>query len=524
MSFHRSRTSWVSLAICILLGLDTASAQLSGRPPGIDEMGLTQLPAPPVSPGELPRPCPPGRERQFGAPVQDLRFDSDQARTELDPLARATLLTWARRQLRYTNDACMEMDYVVRKFQQATKAADTGVLTSVDVARLHQAMGSGRQAARQEAADLPRGVVDFLPSPQAGLSQSCGSRIRAAALQARQLVSQRIMALPPQMRRSAVTEGIDREVKAQILAVAPQWTDLWQQRPVLAQWAQRHGCAGDLRFMIEYWQEVIGAPANAQDTQAIPRTLDLLSQAEAAQRRYTGEQDRRFAAEAQANGEAARARVWSLDELSGKTRQQDVLDRMPSAFCHPAEKTVSCTRVDPCAMEKVEFKRAKSGAEWARLATNPQSFQVLPGHEQVSERLSVAESALQRCQARKPYSAGANSHIQFAGQEVEAAELTFDEHGLATLRFNLMSSGNSERVRALLTRRYGKVETRQETRTTTDTVIAAGGPAYVPGIGTVNFPDQAVRVPVSQGVTRYIWETPQVRVEELDDFLFRFMN
>lgn len=519
-----SQHGGVLLAICILLEMGTASAQGSGRPLGIDEMGVTQLPAPPVSPGELPRPCPPGRERNVGAPVQDLRFDSDQARGELDPLARATLLTWARRQLRYVNDACMDMGYVVRKFQQATGAADTGVLTSADVTRLHQAMDVGRQTARQEAADLPRGVADFLPSPRAELSQGCSARIRTAAQQMRQMVSQRIMALPPQMRRSAVTEGIDREVKAQILAVAPQWADLWRQKPVLAEWARRHACAGDLRFMVEYWQEVMGVPANAQDTQAIARTLEWLSQAEAEQRQYAGEQDRRFAAEAQASGEAARARVWLLDDLSGKTRQQDVLDRMPPAFCHAAGRTVSCTRVGACTAEEVELKRARSGAEWARLATNPQSFQVAPGREQVFERLRVAESAQQRCQARRSYSAAAQSRMLFAGQEVEAVDLTFDEQGLATLRFSLVPSSDSERVRTLLTRRYGRVEIRQETRTAMDTAVAAGGPVYVPGVGTVDVPGQVVRVPVARSVTRSIWTTPQVRVEELDDFLFRFKN
>ncbi|WP_157269364.1 hypothetical protein [Azohydromonas aeria] len=492
----------------VLMSAHDAIGQL---PPGVStsDVAAAQLPRPSVVPGELPRPCPPDAARRYGAPVADLRFASEDVRAALEPFARLTLLAWARKNFGYRNDACMEMDYIVRKFQAATGSDVTGALSAADVQRLAHSLQAGRQGIRREAADMPRGAVDFMPRGTSDLRLGCTSRMHTAAAQLRQTVLERVMALPPSMRRSGVTEAVERDVKAQLLAVAPQWADLWQRQPLMQEWARRNDCNSDLRFMVEHWQIALGLAPNALDTQAIPRTLEVVEQAETQARQYTGEQNRRFAAEAVSSGEAAKARVWSLDELSGRTQLRSVLAQMPAAFCGAQGSVVTCRKVGACDAESAELHTAEAAARWTRLAANPLDLRVTPGRGEAGMRVQAAQAALARCEAKSPYSAAAQSRIRFAGLDVSSVRLHFNTAGLTTATFEI--NGDAEPARAHLTRIYGRHETQQEVRTR-PRVVLLPGPAPADGSGPAQM--QPDVIPENYSVTRYIWNGPKVRIEE----------
>src|SRR5574338_1145987 len=246
-------------------------------------MAVHNLPKPSFGPGELPRPCTVDTRRPSVARIDELRFASDDVRSMMVGFPTATLHDWARAHFRYANDACIEWDYVVRKFQAATGGEVTGIVSRADYDRLSQGLEQGRQLRRETtiaAADSRRSLLDFLPSGSTDSRQSCSARSLPLQQQIQARTTQRIMALPPQMRRSAVTEKVAREVTAEVIPVAPQWAEYWASRPVLRDWARRNGCDADLHFMVEHWQLAIGATVDARDPQAIARTEELLTKAQ----------------------------------------------------------------------------------------------------------------------------------------------------------------------------------------------------------------------------------------------------
>lgn len=485
----------------------------------------TQLPAPAIAAGELPRPCP---EADVREQLRVLR-DGDQAFRLASGEHRATLNAWARMHFRYRRDSCIETEYVVRKFQAAIGTPITGVLSVEDVQRLEQARGSARQVLGNERSGtgLPRTVVDFLPRASQDARQSCAERVQAMRREIAGKVNERMQSLPPQMYRSGVVANVQREVTAEYLVVAPAWTEYWYREPVLGEWAKRNDCESDLRFMVEHWQRAIGAPVDARDPQAIARTEELLAKAKSDHAAFASQQQQGFAAAAAASGETAKARVWALDDLSSGSSLQQVLDRMPTAFCTATDREVSCDATAAACQAETDALQAATRAHasmqpWVKPGSM-QTPESAPGREQAALKLRLAQSALERCKAQYPHSAAANSRITFAGQEVGTARLEFDGKGLATLRIGM--KGSPEPARTLLTRRYGKVETQQEVRTRDEAVISPGATGYVAGVGTVTTAPTMERVPVSYSVTRYIWTAPNARVEEsTGNFVFRFFN
>jgi hypothetical protein len=483
---------------------------------------VTRLPAPTIGPGELPRPCP-ASVQQRGYSTEEFQFASPEARASMQPFARATLFGWAQKHFRYPNTACVEREYVVRKFQAAIGTDITGALSIADIRRLDQALDAGRQILSQErsGAALPRTVVDFLP--RAG--QSCTQKVDALRREVATKVQARAQALPNHLYRESVLENIRREITAEYLVVAPAWTEYWNREPLLGEWSKRNDCTSELRFMVEHWQQAIGALVNARDPQAIARTQELVAKAKADHAAFASQQQQGFAAAAAARGETAKARVWTLDELADGARLSEVLERMPSALCTAAANEVSCSHKPPCQAENDALRAAQGADAQSRPWVKPESLQTPnsgPGRDHDLLQLRLAQTALERCKAEYPHTAAANSRITFAGQAVSSARLVFDGQGLATLNFSM---GNPEPGRTLLTRRFGKVETQQEVRTRDEAVVIPGGTGYVPGVGSVNIAPALERIPVSYSVTRHIWSSPKARVEEATgNFTFRFFN
>lgn len=503
--------------------LDRLEAALTGTAakPGADALArhdtsalaVRNLPKPSFGPGELPRPCAAGgaTARAGLAMAGQPRFASDDVRSLMAGFPTATLLDWVRTHFRYANDGCIEWDYVVRKFQAASGTEVTGIVSRADQERLSQSLEQGRQL-RQEttvaAEDKRRTLLDFLPAASNDPVLNC--RARAAKLQQpiQARVDQRVQALPPQMKRSAVFEQIAREVKAEYMPVAPQWAEYWASRPVLQEWARRGDCEGELHFKVELWQAAIGAPVDARDAQSIARTEEVIARAQGDFARFSSGQNQRFAAEAAVSGETSKARTWVLDELSSRTRLRELAENVPTALCQVSTDRITCAgRVDPCANERKALASAGGGTV----------------QRQAELDRDLAAVALRRCEARSPYSAAAQSRILLGGQEVQAVELSFDAKGLAAMRLTLL--GEPESVRTFLTRRYGNVETQQEMRTGVQSVATPGQPVYVPGVGTGYTLPSIQQAPVTYTQTRYIWAAPSVRVEESGgEFTFRFLQ
>ena len=120
------------------------------------DFAARKLPTPAVTPGDLPRPCPPMKELLKKRPPE-IQYSTPAAKNRVsgDPFLGATLRNWARRHFGYAQDLCVEADFVVRKFQEATGAPVTGTLTDADVDRLAQALDAGRKAFGRAQPEAP---------------------------------------------------------------------------------------------------------------------------------------------------------------------------------------------------------------------------------------------------------------------------------------------------------------------------------------------------------------------------------
>lgn len=381
-----------------------------------------------------------------------------------------------------------------------------------------------RQTAKSCAADLkdgrPRTAADFLPRGSNLYDQSCDALAGAAKKQLREDITRRIDAIPPNQRRSAITGGIERELSAEALVVAPEWVDLWKRKPVLQEWAAKYRCNTSLRFMVEFWQGTIGAPQNRFDASAIPRTLELIAKAEDDVRRFSGEQLR--AIEAESQGEADRARDWALDTLSGATQRADAVAAMPTALCASNDAGIACTKGDPCSAEEGAVRAAAGKLNYVTL-TRPLNDAFWAPPAELTGAVATAKDTLAICKRKSPFRAASKSRLLYAGIETPRAELRFGENGLATLRFPTPES-NGEALRIALTDRFGLPETRTEERSELRTVPGVG---MVPGVTLdgravmVQAPDETVRATYT--VTRYTWRSAGALIEEVDGTaMFRF--
>lgn len=514
----------VAAGAALLLG---GAAALAQAPVVATPEVVARLPKPTVQPGELPRPCVDDLKK-----LKRLEFESPmaQSRWAADPSLMGALQYWAQAHfgMALRQYQCLDLPYVMRKFHEASGALPSSLLTERDVDRLAAAVAGGRSdtaaaeqaARRQRMMDLPQTVVDFLPPGSEVADVQCGALVANAGSKLRRDISARIATMPPNMVRSATVGAIEKELKAQALAVSPQWQAVWQQQPALKQWAQRFNCHGDLRFAIEYWQASLGVPMNALDAAAVPRTEALLAKAEVDLQQFKADQVRYLADEAQANGAAARAKVWRLDDLNARTTLQQAQAAMPTALCTVSENTLSCTKPAPCHDEAGTLGAAQRRQEGARLM-RPLNDTFWAPPAEVVRAVQEADVALQRCSLRYPYTAEAKSDVLFNDRPLQNVRLVFDTRGLATMSFSM--DGAVEPSRTALTRRYGLPETQQETRTRHEAVIVGGGTAYAAGVGTVNVTPSSAMVPVQYSVTRYIWKSPSVRIEEsTGQFLFRF--
>jgi len=158
----RSR-AFVACILAVASGSVSAQNRISTT-----DYAAQRMPVPAVAPGELPRPCRSISELLKKRPP-DIQYATPEGkrRASGDPFLAASLRAWARRHFGYTNDMCVEADFVVRKFQAATGAPVTGVLSDADVDRIAQALDAGRQAfARtQPDAPAPGGAPDTATGP-----------------------------------------------------------------------------------------------------------------------------------------------------------------------------------------------------------------------------------------------------------------------------------------------------------------------------------------------------------------------
>lgn len=511
----------------MLVPLVAAQPAPSALRPGATPEVVSRLPKPTVVPGELPRPCVDDLKK-----LKRLEYESPMAQSRWagDPALLGALQYWAQAHfgMKMGQYQCLDLPYVVKKFHEASGDLPSSLLTERDVDRLTTAVAGGRAetlanaqvAHRQSVIDRPQTVVDFLPPGSDVYDLQCGTSAFNASRKLQRDISARIATMPPNMVRSATVGAIEKELKAQALIVAPAWQDLWKRQEALTQWAQRYNCRSDLRFVVEYWQASIGEPINAQDPSAVPRAEALIAKAEQELARFKDDQMRQLAQDAQSSGEAARAKSWALDDISGRTTLAQAQAAMPTALCSASGDVLTCQKAEACRAEADAYAAAKRRQEGVYLLRPINDMFWAPPPE-VGQAVQAADVALQRCTTRFPYSAAAKSAVTFHGQLVTSAKLTFDARGLATMAMTL--DAGVEAARNQLTRRLGLPETQQEIRTRMAPVSVGGGTAYAPGVGTVSVTPSTAMVPVQYSVTRYIWKAAGARVEEATgSFLFRF--
>lgn len=526
MNIHRLGGLNHAVLVLLLLGAGGTAAQPQAAMPAMPDPA-DFLPAPKVEPGDVPRAC---------ATSGGRRAESEVAGRGVNMLR-----SWGMTHFKFPAN-CTDWDFVISKWQQTVGHPVTGIATDADGERIREelrkkrpqfqeafgkfeaprvaAQRAEKEAERKRADDLPKTAVDFLPPGSNLADKQCGAAQGRVSAQVRQEMQVRIAALPPGAVTSGRTAAIERDLTSQASIVAPEWTDLWTRQPVLTEWANKFNCRSVLRFAIEYWQDTIGMPANARDAQAVPRTEQLIAKAQVDLRQFQADQASRFQAEAQASGEAGRARHWSFDELSGKTAMKTAIDRMPTALCTAAQQSITCSRSLTCQQEAAALNAAKGKLQLTTLG-RPLNDTFWAPPSAVTKAVRDAEEGVKRCQARNPFTAVANSRLLFAGQEVESAELRFTDSGLVLMKFQL--AGGFESARTLLMQRYGRPESQQETRTRYETVQAGGGTAYVPGGGVVTVAPSLAQVEVPYSVTRLIWRSPSTLVEESTGlFTFRF--
>ena len=482
------------------------------------------LPAPKIEPGDSPRAC---------ATAGSRRAESEAAGSGV-----GMLRTWGRIHFKLPAN-CTDWDFVIAKWQETVGHPVTGIATMADAESIREelrktrsqfqeawdkfeqpraaARDAAREIARKRSDDMPKTVADFLPQGR-GLVD-CTALQNQASAQVRSETQARIAALPRGAVNSARTEAIQREVSDQATKVAAEWTELWKRKPELTIWATKYGCRS-LHFGVAYWQSSIGVPVDPRDPQGIARSEQLIAKAESDLSEFQTGQASRFSAEAQASGETARIRTWSLDELSATTSMSAVLDRMPSAFCIAQQMSVNCTKKPPCTVERAAQSAAAGKLNLAKLG-RPLNDMFWAPPSDVTRAVQDADADLKRCEAKSRYSAEANSHIMFAGLEANSATLSFGDRGLVAMKFFV--PGDVELARGHLTQRYGLPQSQQEMRTELVSTPTGGGIVYVPGAGQVVVPPSHAQVPMQYSVTRYVWKTSDVLVEESTGaFTFRF--
>lgn len=520
--FSSSPTLIVTLLyLCAFSG---AVAQPQASPMSQMPDPATFLPAPKIEPGDVPRAC---------APAGNRKAESEAAGSGV-----SMLRSWGSIHFKLPAN-CTDWDFVIAKWQETVGHPVTGIATMADAESIREALRKNRaqfqqawdkfeqprvaaqlatrEAARKRSDDMPKTVADFLP--QGSGYVDCGALQTQASAKVRNETQARIAALPRGAVTSGRTEAIQREVAAQATQVATEWTELWKRRPELIAWATKYGCRG-LHFGVAYWQSSIGVPVDPRDPQGVAQSEQLIAKAESDLKQFQNEQAGRFKAEAQASGETARIRSWSLDELSAATPMSVVLDRMPPAFCTTQQMSVNCQKKAPC-MEQRAAQSAAAGKLNLVTLSRPLNDTFWAPPSDVTRAVQEADAELKRCEAKIPYSAEANSHILFTDLEVVSAALNFSERGLVAMSFTVV--GDAERARAHLTQRYGLPQSQQETRTRLVSTQTGGGIAYVPGAGQVEVLPSYTQVPMQYSVTRYVWKTSEVLVEEsTGKFTFRF--
>lgn len=528
---HHTHHRMLQVALLALAtGLSSVCSAQLRAPVTPVEFAAEALPTPQMKPGEERPACVTAAQA-----AASLRVESPAvtAQYRKDSRLLATVNVWTNKHLSAGASPCLEWPYVVRKLQEVLGHEATGVLTLADLAKVAAALAQGEHAAERkvlakvEGQDLSSGrarsIVDFLPKIGNSFDRSCNALMGRAQARTRQEVARRVAQLPMHMMRPAHTEAIEREELARASSVAPQWQAFWRAQPAMEQWAQANDCNAPLRIKIEAWQLVTGAPANALDPQAIAASEQLLAQAEERLSQFGGQLEQSLQAQADASGETARARTWSLDALSARSSLSELAGQIPTALCTAGDNRLRCAVRQACAAEQQVATAARGQRGYDQL-TRPLAgrFEAPPPSVGTNvDRLAQAEDALKVCMTRHPYTAAAKSALLFAGQALSAAELDFDARGLAAMRLSL--AGDAEAVRQALTRKYGVPDTQQQTRVRTESRMTGGGTAYTDTgrAVTVNPTVQQVEVPYS--VTRYVWKTPQVLVEEVTGMLqFRF--
>ncbi len=506
-----------------------ANGEPAQRAPGLIAADL--LPAPSVAAGELNVDCQP--EAGKPPPRRPVSAPAIEAELRKDPQLGFVVFAWGGKHLNAKFDSCLNLGAIYRKLQQTLGHEVTGVLMQADLDVVRAALAQGKaESARQgqavaERADVEAGrtrtVADFLPGLGNSYDNSCGVRQDKAKAQLRQEIARRVAQLPPHMMRSAVTGGIEREEVARANMVDPAWQQFWQSEPALEAWASANRCNVSLRIKIEAWQAVIGKPANALDPAAIPDSQRLIAEAQERLRKFSGQVEQTLIADAERSGETARARRWALDELSGRSKLAALADQIPTALCSTKDSALTCFKGPACA---AEYKEADDSKRWAGfsslVAGTPNSLKDIPPSAAANaQRVAKADEALKQCVTRYPHTAVAKSSLTFAGQAVRAAKLDFDAQGLVGMQLT-MESG-IEAVRGALTRKYGVPESQQQTRTRVEMLPEGGGTAVTTSGRLVTVSPTLQPSEVSYSVTRYVWKTPKVLIEESTGTLqFRF--
>jgi len=533
MRFSRIASLGLIAGLSALPSVSGAQSALSQpspqRPPGLIAADL--LPAPSLAPGELNTDCRP--EAGKLPPRRPVSASAIEEQLRKEPQLRFVVFAWGAKHLNAKSDSCLDLGLIHRKLQQTLGHEVTGVLMQTDLDVVRAALEQGKaESARQgqavaERADIEAGrsrtVADFLPGMGNSYDQGCDLRQDRAKARLRQEIARRVAQLPPQMMRAAVTGGIEREEVARANAVDPAWQQFWEREPALDEWAKANRCHVSLRIKIEAWQAVTGKPANALDPSGIADSQRLIAEARERLRSFNGQLTQALVADAERSGESARARQWALDALTGRSRLAALADQIPTALCSTEGSQLNCFKGPPCAAEHKEAGDSKRWAQFSGLVGGaPQSVRdVPPSATANAQRVARADEALKQCVARYPHTAAAKSGVSFAGQAVQAAKLEFDAQGLVGMQLTM--AGGVEAVRGALTRRYGVPESQQQTRTQVEMLPDGGGTAYTTTGQMVTVNPSLQPTQVTRSVTRYVWRTPQVLVEEAAGVLqFRF--
>lgn len=488
-----------SLAVTLLCLPLSSAAQRPGE-------RKTVLPDPQIAPGELPRPACNALSRE--ALRNSVGTSSQAVSDRLTPNIRGELYVWAEQKLRYSNSTCIEWPYAVGKLQQALGNPVTNSLEMADIDKIQTAIDKGREYRAKQAdgrADLeedrPRTLLDFLPKVGNAFGRQCDELQGQADMDSRNRLNQWGARNPPGPGRAAAWEQAQQAERDRLNTVAPAWAEFWESQPALATWARANRCERiRLRFRIEAWQLASGMQADASNPQGIERSRELIAQAEAKLAEFKSNQDRKLQADAERSGDLAKARRWNIDELGARSTLAEARQQMPESWCQASGNKLTCARPAACDAEQQALAKARTVSR---------------------EASQQAQDALQICYNRSRFGAANNSDLLFAGQKINQLELQFDNQGLALMKFAVM--GDVDTARNALTRRYGIPETQQQTRVRTETRFGGGGTAYTDTgrMVTVNPSAQQVEVPYS--VTRYVWKTPKVLVEEVTGAVqFRF--